>query len=321
MTRQFRQDKSFVPRRIGILSLTCVTIATFTLVANNAPARWLPWAEVGFSALAIWMILGGTRMFPSMSDGARKVVPLGTFLLPMLFHVLVRQQSACGLSLEVQVIAGLRNLSASLLFLPQAKSSYGLAMGASVLAVVAVYLQHFTAFTSMVVVCFLVSGLWWLMVRNWSHLPTTAAHGAVRRIPGKAQLSVLSLMIFVGGIAILSVRSSNTTMALAGFMPSSGGQSWSSPFATSGVGDGEQMVSGTDDAKSFGPIDSGIFLESEQPSIYDIFNDMYSEPTTRKRKVSRSIPLAPQDTKMNHQHLPRTEQATREFTAVRRPYA
>ncbi|MCA9199873.1 MAG: transglutaminase domain-containing protein [Planctomycetales bacterium] len=104
-------------------------------------------------------------------------------------------------------------------------------------------------------------------------------------------------------------------------MPSSGGQAWSSPFATSGVGDGEQMVSGTDDAKSFGPIDSGIFLESEQPSIYDIFNDMYSEPTSRKRKVTRSIPLAPQDTKMNHQHLARTEQATREFTAVRRPSA
>ena len=63
---------------------------------------------------------------------------------------------------------------------------------------------------------------------------------------------LLVAIVLLFGLA----RPQTTWSALAGFMPSSGGENSSDPYARSGVGDGEQLVGGTDQADSFGPVET-----------------------------------------------------------------
>ena len=103
-------------------------------------------------------------------------------------------------------------------------------------------------------------------------------------------------------------------------MPSSGGTRWHDEHALGGVGDGPQLVSAKEDASSFGPVESELFLESKMPSLYDVLNE-FSQPPAKKRIVKRrlrAIPLAPSQMTENHKRQSISQKAGREFEAVRK---
>ncbi|QDU98849.1 transglutaminase-like domain-containing protein [Lignipirellula cremea] len=194
--------------------------------------------------------------------------------------------------------------------------------GCSVL--LASFLVLFTASMStpraaQVLVCvYGMLGLWWLMGAYWSRLEGSFLSSTVEsRIP--LRVSVLGATgALLAVLATVVGATGSSTRVLSGFMPTSGGNQRHDPCARSGVGDGDALVAAREEAFSFGPVESELFLESEMPSLYDLFDDTYGEPPNRKREQERSIALAPQKRNASEQRTATTQRGGREFSAVRR---
>ena len=104
-----------------------------------------------------------------------------------------------------------------------------------------------------------------------------AAHGLI------AGLAVLTLTVGGGGVAA----------GRAGLFPTSGGSGSDAtdPFARDGVGNGEDLVAGSEDIRSFAPIDDAPFLEDDRPSLFDAFDDTFEEPFEPGAENERSQAL------------------------------
>jgi hypothetical protein len=79
------------------------------------------------------------------------------------------------------------------------------------------------------------------------------------------------------------------------------------------------LVAAKDQAYSFGPVESDLFLDSQSPSLYDIATEVYGEPTPMKRQYSRAIALD-QDTKVGKDQSIEAKKQGREFSAMRKPW-
>jgi transglutaminase-like putative cysteine protease len=77
-------------------------------------------------------------------------------------------------------------------------------------------------------------------------------------------------------------------------------------------------VAGTENIQSFAPIEDAPFLSSHEPSLYDLFDDTYSEPV-KVEKQERAIALPPQfAAKQKESHLAESRQAGKEFSTLRK---
>lgn len=165
---------------------------------------------------------------------------------------------------------------------------------------------------------FAVVLLWWLMARYWDRVQQAQPAASVEscwRARGGVLAGTIGAAVLIG---LLVGRGGTTTYVLAGFLPTSGGDRWSDLFARAGVGDGEDLVAAKDQAHSFGPVESQLFLESQMPTLYDMFNDMYGDPPKPKKSAEKNIGLAPDEVRQNHSRLATSEKGGREFSAVRR---
>jgi len=107
------------------------------------------------------------------------------------------------------------------------------------------------------------------------------------------------------------------TAALKGFLPSSGGTGEFDPFSRGGVNDGDALVAGNDNIKSFAPLDDAPFMDSEKPSLYDMFNDLFDEPPKKIKDQQQAIALPPEELRHVHQKMAEAKQAGREFSLLR----
>lgn len=101
-----------------------------------------------------------------------------------------------------------------------------------------------------------------------------------------------------------------------GFMPTSGGSKWSDPSARSGVGSGDAAIAARDHAESFGAVESDIFLESTESSLFDLFNDMIGEPKV-KRSSEKAQSMSSENLIESHARNARSEQGGASFSTNR----
>jgi protein-glutamine gamma-glutamyltransferase len=161
---------------------------------------------------------------------------------------------------------------------------------------------------------FALCGLAWLVIDHWAALSLRMKDR--RRASPRGTLvlpGVLAGCLVVG----LALGGANRIWSLKGWMPSSGGDGNYDPAAMSGVGNGDALVSGQDNIQSFGPIEDAPFRSSEQPSLYDVFNELYDEPVTTKN-MDRSVALPPEFGGVPEKRMTRTERAAREFSTLRK---
>jgi len=164
-----------------------------------------------------------------------------------------------------------------------------------------------------------VFALWWLMGAYWEGLAgASVAQNVQRKIPIRLSVMGGTIAVLVAIAGLATATGTSTTVALAGFMPTSGGSQWYDSQANGGVGDGDALVAGKEKAQSFGPVDSQLFLDSDMPSLYDLFNDLIGEPLKQKKKQERNIALSSNDVDDNHQRTATAQKSGREFSAVRR---
>lgn len=169
-----------------------------------------------------------------------------------------------------------------------------------------------------VVVPFGLFASWWMMSRYWQTIE--AGFVAVEHVP-LVRLRLIAIIGVVGGTSLIAycVHTQGPVMhVLDGFMPTSGGKQRADSAARQGVGDGDMLVAAKDEAYTFGPVDSDLFLDSQMPSMYDLASEVYGEPTPRIRQYSRAISLQSQVQEAQEEGS-ESKQNGREFSSLRQP--
>lgn len=137
--------------------------------------------------------------------------------------------------------------------------------------------------------------LWWLVNNHWSQVETAAAVGV--------QTARLQHLVFtLGGCVVFLVAAYSVADRIpvlrklqTELMPTSGGTSGKDSAARRGVGNGDAIVAAKKHATSFGAVDTDLFLDSEKPSLFDVFSDEFGEPKKKLQRVERAQALLPQD--------------------------
>ncbi len=134
--------------------------------------------------------------------------------------------------------------------------------------------------------------LWWLVANQWETVESCTAsqveHARVRSlwtVLGGGGVLVFATWVAAGRIPVLH------SLAVE-LMPTSGGTSQYDAAARSGVGDGEALIAARKNPSSFGAVESDMFLDSDQPSLFDIFSEEFGEPRKIK-KTEQSQALSP----------------------------
>lgn len=156
----------------------------------------------------------------------------------------------------------------------------------------------------------------WMIASHWDTLRSRLIAGETRRLPLRWLIIGPSIPLLV---LLASADGGNRAIiAMRGFLPGSGGDGESDPYSRGGVNDGENLVAGTDNIKSFGPIEDAPFAEDDKPSLYDVFNDSFDEPVRKMNDLDRSIALPPQTLAEVNDRMAKSEMAGREFSTLRK---
>ncbi len=161
---------------------------------------------------------------------------------------------------------------------------------------------------------YVVLAVGWLMGEYWRRIaPGLAADRVDRRPPRR--LAILALLIALLPLFWWAAPRS-VWSTLHGFMPTSGGDRWGDDAARGGVGNGDLLVGARESASTFGPVDTDVFLESTEPSLYDMFSDLYGKPKPPKRN-ERAVAINPEEFQENHRKLPSSSEAGQGFSTAR----
>lgn len=158
--------------------------------------------------------------------------------------------------------------------------------------------------------------LWWMLANHWERLEVHLAQ-SVRRHRGM-RVGMMTLGLAVCGMAALATwgRGPAARLIENGVMPTSGGNKWTDPSARSGVGNGDAVVAAKENALSFGAVESEIFLQSHQPSLYDLFDDVIGKPQ-RVRKSEKAMSLPNQNPKNEKTRAVQSQNADAGFSTSR----
>jgi protein-glutamine gamma-glutamyltransferase len=170
----------------------------------------------------------------------------------------------------------------------------------------------------LVVIPFGLLASWWLLSQYWRSVAKGfVAHKSVPLV--RIRLGIIGALICLTAIVgLIAVNTGRGIISLDGFMPTSGGKGGNDQAARQGVGDGDMMVAAKDQAYTFGPIESEVFLESQLPSLYDLATEKYGEAKKPNKEVSRAVSLE-QQAQHTHEKITESKQKSREFSTLRTP--
>lgn len=310
-----------IPFRLtqGRFAIVLVALGTLTVQLATAPAAmppiW-PWIEtLVLLAAALVMRTLAAELARRIGSRTAQVATLTSFVAwPLLGHI-VGGAYGFGLPLEALWLRSFQGLALGLIGEPNTSARRDvLAIGASAFAVVFSASIAPTPSVRPMALAFAGLSTAWLIAQARPASDTrclmTARHtGWGQGVALAAVIACLAATALVAQPQVMAARS--------GWLASSGGTNTFDPFARSGVGDGDALVRAEKDASSVGPVsETNVFLATDTPSLYDMFNDMYGDPPKPKR-TERAVALPSDLTPRDEQQVATAKQAGREFSAVR----
>ncbi|OJW13041.1 MAG: hypothetical protein BGO49_19730 [Planctomycetales bacterium 71-10] len=220
--------------------------------------------------------------------------------------------------LEQALLCSLRNLALGLAAASHEPAAGRLAALASLFLVLASASIADGPAAAWALGAFAILGGVWLALAYWRGLRPMRGEGAPRRSPAGHLAGAFALVGLA--VAVTAVGPTRAAVALAGLFPSSGGTDWNDPDARGGVGDGDDEVKGAENPQSIGFADSDAYLDTDRPSLYDAFNDMYGEPS-KPKKSERMVALSNPNVVEQRERPAENLRANRQFSAVRRGVA
>ena len=176
--------------------------------------------------------------------------------------------------------------------------------------------------------CLMGSGVVAALAACWAAVAAVWLTLLVRDFSGGVAMTAERRHLAVGtvvGVAVLAsivaaVTAGRDSLSMsAGFLNSSGGDGEASEYARDGVGNGDALVAATKHAESFGPIEDAPFARSDDPGLYDLFDENFGEPVDVTKKTDRAISLAPEDVLSGEKEMAEAQSAGREFSTLRKP--
>ncbi len=302
-------------------TLLLAVLAMATLTAARSPSYPYPLVLLAQCGLALSMpvaILWFRRGAAAASEG-RYLLPLlaAGCLLPWVIESLLRRWGI-GEAYELLMLVSLQQAAFVLSVFPRPRRCQ------QVSALLGGFLVLFAVVIEANPLVFVLAGLhgvwllWWLMARYWERLQEARSAVQVTScLPVRWSVwggTVLATLL----VASVLGASSGATYVLRGLMPASGGERWYDPYARAGVRDGDAMVAAREDAMSFGPVESELFLESQLPTLYDMFNELYGEPLRPQERQERAVNLMGETIRYPDQRVSETRRSGREFSTLRR---
>ena len=160
--------------------------------------------------------------------------------------------------------------------------------------------------------------VWHLVANRWEWLDLAMPETVSRNWKMRPASVAVTLLVLSGCAYVAKDRIKDSGWLGIGIMPTSGGSKWSDPAARSGVGTGDAAIAAKDHAESFGAVDSDIFLESTEPSLFDMANDLIGEPKVKKKWEPKQA-LANEKVITTHERASKTEQGGSSFSTDRLP--
>ncbi|MDX1928899.1 MAG: transglutaminase-like domain-containing protein [Pirellulaceae bacterium] len=316
-------------RRIGAIVLAVIAIGALVRLRSTCEAYGVLAVDIGLNALLVigtaWMVARAsapgrqsTATKPTITRNPQTLMMIGataSVLFPLLANTVERKLGeGTGTEIAYMSVLAWGGLVAAVF----AKLNRTI----SISVVCSGFLTLFTTVSSdhqsAVYYAFLwgLVCLWWLIANHWERVEScqidTVSSNKVR----------MPLAIVAGSVVFLvaawsaSGRSVMFNRLQAELMPTSGGTSMSDSSARSGVGDGDAVVAARDHAASFGAVETDVFLDSPQPSLFDIFNETFGEPV-RKKKSERAIALEPRGDQSTSSRTAQSNTTTQSFTIHR----
>jgi len=293
--------------------------ATVVALAIDDQGHWLGTLATALGPIALsagWLWgLRRWRPSPRLETGAALALCLLAGGLAW-GEIELRRWSGVGLPLELRLLLLLRNevlMLAALSWVPRLQW-LGSALSLFLVLFAASTCQGWAS--GVALLAYVMAGCWWLMGRHWDGLRDLVEARTLRQQTRRWGLALPLLIAVVGGLAMTGgYRVFGTARGAWG---GSGGDAWHDPDSRGGVHDGDALVAATRDAASFGPVESEIFMDSETPSLYDVFNDQYGDPP-KIRQTERAVALPPGLARETEQRLANATEAAREFSVVREP--
>ena len=296
-------------------------LATLTLevaAADGDRPAWTIALTVAIEATIAGVLSLLARRFDSEAEAAgrsRLIWILCLATVPFIAEILFRGAMNTMLPLELLLLAYFRNGVLALAVFAHRDDCQRMCCSLSTFLTIFASALSTQLWLHGLVVVFAIAGIWWLMGTYWESLRGRLAATSERELSRRWLIALpLMVLLILVGLPVAATQ----THALRGFMPSSGGTDWYSESARSGVGDGENLVAGTENIQSFAPIEDAPFLSSHEPSLYDLFDDTYNEPV-KIQKQERAIALTREfAAKQKDHHLAESKQAGKQFSTLRK---
>ncbi len=304
-----------IARRLSWLTLVSLWSAAAalqgSLFADHDPWLWGVWwcgTVVASGGLSWWL---SRRMVP---EGVPTVLALTGFVAPFVFEGGMRIARGPVNPWEVVLIIAVLTMGLALAVFRRLTAAQPLTMVCGLFVTLFAVSLSTAPLTCAGAIGFALCGVAWLAWGHWSRFADRGPKVARRAYPVRA------LLVSAGAILLpllaLGIVQGDRVVELAGFMPTSGGTGAYDSSARSGVGDGDALVAGSEDILSFGPIEDAPFRTSHDPTLYDLFDDSYSEPVSQRQ--DRAIALPREFKGAPEQRMAKSQQAGKEFSTHRK---
>ncbi len=301
-----------------------VTISIISSILLRLNVNIHPLLSLADTLIAVLVLLVARLLEPAAQrwpfhSAIARTITFGVVLLPGLSALYQRSLGWTGEAWEIVVVATIQYLALWLVtWRPETKYQWmGILLGSFMFLFCFVMADQVRMQGWLFAYALL--GTWWLMSAHWARVERGFLETrSISMIP--MRLGLLTLIVALSVVvAWLFAPRDWMVRSLEGFMPTSGGQLYADAAARSGVGDGELLVPAVNDTSIFGPVESEIFLESQQPSLYDVVSELYGEPKGKsKKKQERAISLAGMSDKPADEGR-ESQEGSREFATVRDP--
>ena len=307
---------------MAIIASAAVDAAGFGFVVPPEPKSFWT-ASLTFATITLVLSEAVRRFAPSIgsTNNSRRMWAMGIMLIGFCIEMLLRFFLDAPYLMDSLLLTLLRNVMIGLATV----SHHPLNQGPSVALSTFVFVFSSACFDSSeatlsglksLSIAFAITSIIWLGARYWERLNITLTSKVVRKkrpwwTPALAIPLILPLLFPAARGRLITTE---------GWLPTSGGGDKASSMARDGIGNGDLLVAGLDNIRSFAPIENAPFAASHDPTLYDVFEESYNENFFNKKKRQKVISLAPEIRALAENHrMAQSKKGSREFSTVRRP--
>jgi hypothetical protein len=294
-------------------------------IASVLPLRFYVESRVWFLAefgtlLALFAAVELIKTFGAESGRSKLLTSSATTLLaiaPVLFAILARSFGSA-IAFEMSTLSAFGSVSLAVAVAAKTDRTRAMSLVASGFLVLFATSISEHSQAVWIAVAWMSVCVWHLVANHWEKLDVCLPD-SVRPTVGVRPASVLVAVVLciAGGLAVRNHVGPANRMT-NGVMPTSGGSKWSDPAARSGIGSGDAAIAAKDHAESFGAVESEIFLESTESSLFDMVNEMIGEPK-QKMKWDRRQAMGNENLIPMHDQAAKSEKGGSSFSTDRMP--